>query len=274
MIVHSAVADFRTRYGPWALVAGASEGLGAEFATQLAAKGLNLVLIARREKLLDELGKKLMNDLSIQVRTLQLDLARDDLDSVVAEATSDIDIGLLVYNAATSVISPYFDTPLQDHLNEIAVNCRAPLTLAYILGQQMLKRKRGGIVLMSSLSASQGSALIANYAATKAYNKLLAEGLWEELRMQGVDVLACCPSAVSTPGYLASTPRRSGRLSVSAMTPRAVVAETLAALGKQPVVIPGWTNRLTNVLLQRFFPRKTAIRLMGRVMRSMYHSKT
>ena len=270
---HAAIVSFRARYGPWALVAGASAGLGAEFATQLAERGLNLVLIARRKELLDELGAKLMHDFSIQVRTLQLDLACDDIGSVVAEATSDIDVGLLVYNAAISMIGLYFETALQDHLNEIAVNCRAPLTLAYILGQRMLSRRRGGIILMSSLSSAQGSALISNYAATKAYNRLLAEGLWEELRTQGVDVLACCASAVSTPGYLASTSHHSGRISVSAMTPLAVVAETVAALGKQPIVIPGWTNRLANVLMQRFLPHKTAIKLMGRVMRSMYQRK-
>jgi uncharacterized protein len=270
MMKQTATAAFRARYGPWALVAGASVGLGAEFATQLAAKGLNLVLIARRQQLLDELSAQLMTTYAIEVRTLQLDLAREDIGSLVVEATSDIDISLLVYNAAVSMIGPYFEVALQDHLNEIAVNCRAPLTLAYLLGQHMLKRQRGGIVLMSSLSASQGSALISNYAATKAYNRLLAEGLWEELRTRGIDVLACCPSAVSTPGYLASASRRSARPSVPAMTPRAVVTATLAALGKQPVVIPGWTYRLANVLMQRFLPHKMAISIMGRVMRGMY----
>lgn len=259
-------ADFQTRYGPWALVAGASEGLGAEYARQLAAKGLNLVLIARRQELLETLSTQLIGEYGIQVRNLPLDLARDDLDAVVTEATGDIEIGLLVYNAAVSMIGPYFEIALDDHLREIAVNCRAPLTLAYRFGQLMIKRKRGGIILMSSLGASQGSALISNYAATKAYNKILAEGLWEELRMQGIAVLTCCPSAVSTPGYLASTDRGS----VTPSTPRAVVSETLAALGKQPVVIPGWTNRLANVLMMRVMPHTTAIKLMGRVLRSMY----
>jgi short-subunit dehydrogenase len=260
---------FCSHYGPWAVVAGASAGLGAEFATQLAAKGLHLVLIARRKEMLDELSAKLTQDHSIEVRTLELDLAREDVGSVVEAATSDIDVGLLVYNAAISMIGLYLQTPLQDHLDEIAVNCRAPMTLSYILGQKMLPRRRGGIVLMSSLSSSQGSALITNYTATKAYNRLLAEGLWEELRTQGVDVLACCPSAVSTPNYQASAPR-SGRISASTMTPRAVVAETLTALGKQPIIIPGRSNRLANVFMQRVLPHKTAIKLMGRVMRGMY----
>ncbi|HZU69918.1 MAG TPA: SDR family NAD(P)-dependent oxidoreductase [Ktedonobacteraceae bacterium] len=261
--------DFHARYGPWAVVAGASQGLGAEFATQLAVKKLNLFLIARRKDVLDELAAKLQQDYAVEVRTLELDLAREDAGSVVEAATSDIDVGLLVYNAALSKIGPFLNTSLQDHLDEIAINCRAPMTLAYLFGQKMQQRGRGGIVLLSSLSSSQGSALISSYTATKAYNRLLAEGLWEELRGQGVDVMACCPSAVSTPNYLASAPR-SGRISASTMTPAEVVTETLAALGKQPLIIPGWSNRMANIVMQRVLPHKMAIKLMGRVMRGMY----
>lgn len=259
--------DFRARYGKWALVAGASEGLGAEFAAQLATRGLNLVLIARRKELLEQLGAQLTRAHGIEVRTLPLDLGSEDIGELVEAATGDIEIGLLVYNAAVSMIGPYFEIALADHLQEIAVNCRAPLTLSYLLGQKMLKRRRGGIILMSSLSSSQGSPLIANYSATKAYNRLLAEGLWDELRSQGIDVLACSASSVSTPGYLASAPSRTA---VSAMTPRAVVSETLAALGKKPVVVPGWTNRVANVIMQRLLPHKTTVILMGRVLRGMY----
>lgn len=258
--------DFRARYGPWALVAGASEGLGAEFAAQLATKGLNLVLVARRKELLDQLSAQLTHDHTIEVRTLSLDLAREDAGTVIADATSDIEIGLLIYNAALSLIGPYFEVALEDHLNELAVNCRTPLTLAYLFGQSMVKRRRGGIVLMSSLGGAQGSPLLAHYGATKAYNRVLAEGLWDELRRQGIDVLTSCPAAVSTPGYLASAPRGS----MSALTPRAVVVETLAGLGKRPVVIPGWTYRLANVVMQRLLPRKMTISLMGNVMRRMY----
>jgi uncharacterized protein len=270
---HVKDVDFHTRYGSWALLAGASAGLGAEFAAQLAAKGLNLVLIARRKETLDELATTLIHDYAIEVRTLQLDLGNDDIDTVITAATSDLEIGPLVYNAATVITGPYFEITLQDHLQEIAVNCRGPLTLAYILGQRMLERRRGGMVFMSSLSSFQGSALIANYAATKAYGRVLGEGLWEELRTQGIDVVTCSPSAISTPGYLAGASSRSGRVSSATMTPQEVAAETLAALGKGPVVIPGWGNRLANVLMQRLFPRKMAIGLMGRVMRSMYQER-
>ena len=265
----SAAMDFRVHYGPWAVVAGASAGLGAEFATQLASKGLNLVLIARRKEMLDTLSTQLINNHAVEVRTLELDLARDDIGPVVEAATHDLDVGLLVYNAATSIIGPFFEVPLQKHLDELAVNCRAPLTLAYLLGKRMLNRPRGGIVLMSSLSASQGSALIANYTATKAYSRLLAEGLWEELRKQGIDVLASCPAVVSTPGSQESA-AGSGLGSSTTMTPRAVASDTLAALGKQPIIIPGLSNRLANIVMQRILSHKMAIQIMGRVMRGMY----
>jgi uncharacterized protein len=258
---------FQERYGPWVVVAGASVGLGAEYATQLAAHGLHLVLIARRQEQLKALAKQLISDYHIEVRTIPLDLSRDDIGTVVTDGIKDIEIGLLVYNAATSKIGPFIETTLHDHLEEVAVNCRAPLTLAYLLGQGMLTRGRGGIILMSSLSSSQGTALIANYAATKSYNRILAEGLWDEFRPHGVDVLACCASSVSTPNYLASNP---GRESISAMSPRAVVTETLAALGKRPFVIPGSSNRVANFLMQRILPHQMSIKIIGRVMRNMY----
>lgn len=262
--------DFRVRYGPWAVVAGASAGLGEAYARQLAERGLSLVLIARRKETLDELSVQLMETYAIQARVLALDLASEDVGSVVEEATHDIEVGLLAYNAATSIIGPFFEQPLEKHLNEVAVNCRAPMTLAYLLGKRMVARGRGGIILMSSLASSQGSALIANYTATKAYNRLLGEGLWEELRRQGVDVLVSCPSAVSTPGYIDSTPTSSGRFSASVMTPNATIAETLNALGKGPLIIPGRGNRAANVVMQRILPHTLAIKLMGRVLRGMY----
>jgi uncharacterized protein len=262
--------NFRLHYGPWALVAGASKGLGAEYATQLAGKGLNLVLVARGEEALQSLATRLAGQYAVQVRPLSLDLADEASIDQIVEQTADLEIGLLIYNAAYSAIGPFFEIPLEDHLRELATNTRAPLALAYQLGQHMLPRKKGGMILMSSLSAMQGSAFISNYAATKAYNQVLGEGLWEELRSQGIDVLACLPSAISTPNYLDSLENKAGKAPVSATSPQAVVAETLAALGKRPFIIPGYGNRLAAFFMQRLLPRTAAIRLMGRVLRSMY----
>ena len=262
------ITSFRDRYGPWALVAGASKGLGAEFAAQLAARGLNLVLVARRADAMASLAAKLTADHGVQTRRVPLDLARADAASIIAAETRDIEIGLLVYNAALSIVGRFFDQPLEAHLKEIDTNCRAPLALAYTLGQQMVARQRGGIILLSSLSAMQGAALIANYTATKAYNLLLAEGLWDELREEGIDALAVMPSSVDTPSAQTRAPSRPSP--VAALPPRVVVAETLAALGKQSSAIPGRTNRVAAFLMRRLLPRRVAITLMGRTMRAMY----
>ncbi len=259
--------DFRAKYGPWAIVAGASagasSGVGAEYAAQLAARGLNLVLIARRQAQLDALATELATRRHIETRTISLDLARADVGDVVAQTTADLDVGLLVYNAGLPPVGTFLGQPLATHLDEIAINCRAPMILAYTLGQRLRARGRGGVILMSSLSAGQGSALIANYAATKAYNLILAEGLWAELRAQGVDVLACAPSAIAAPAA-------NGKAPGGATAPRVVVAEALAALGRQPSVIPGLGNRLAGVVMRRLLPRRTAISVISNVMRRMY----
>lgn len=254
-------------------MAGASAGLGAAFAEQIAAQGLQVVLVARRQDVLEQVGAHLGSAYGVQVRTIALDLARDDAAAQVAAATEGLDIGLLVCNAAYSAIGPFLERSLDDHLKEIATNCRTPLSLAYTFGQPMVRRGRGGIILMSSLSAMQGSALIANYSATKAYNLLLAEGLWEELRGAGVDVLACRAGAISTPNYLASlarTGRPAARPPMGTLPAEAVVAETLASLGRGASVTPGFSSRAAAFVMGRVMPRGLAIRLMGRVLRGLY----
>ncbi len=258
--------NFRVRYGPWAVVAGASVGLGAEFATQLAAQGLNLVLIARRTELLDALAAKLKAEYGIQTRTLALDLTSENAAAEIIERTSDLEIGLLVYNAGLSLVGPFFGRALEDHLREVNINCRTPLMLVYTLGAKMLARKRGGILLLSSLSALQGSAFISNYTATKAYELILAEGLWEELRREGIDVLAVMPGAVSTPHSLEDG--RNGGVPPS--SPHAVATAALAALGKGPRVVPGFGYRLSGFVMQRLLPRKLALGIIGHMMREMY----
>jgi short-subunit dehydrogenase len=174
------------------------------------------------------------------------------------------------YYAAYSAIGSFFQRPLEDHLLELDTNCRTPLALVHAFGQRMLRRGRGGILLMSSLSAQQGSSYIANYSATKAYNWILAEGLWDELRRQGVNVLVVCAEAISTPNYSASAPSQTSRLSGAATTPKTVVASALAGLGKGPEVVPGLGFRLSAFVMQHLLPRKLAVRIMDNILRNMY----
>ena len=265
--------EFQRKYGPCAVVAGASEGLGAQFAEQLARRGLDLVLVARRAELLETLAARLRQEYHVEVLELPLDLASPYAPAQIVRATAALDVGLLVYNAAFSAVGSFLETPVEDHLKEIDTNVRTPLLLIHAFGLRFANRRRGGILLMSSLSAFQGSAMISNYSATKAYSLLLGEGLWEEWRELGIDALVCLGSAIKTPGYLASRPRQPFLFAPPASEPQEVAAAALNALGTQPSVIPGTGNRLSSFFMRRLLPRKAAIRMMGRVMRGMYPRK-
>ena len=263
-------ADFTARYGPWAIVAGASEGIGASYAEELAARGLNLILVARRNELLQTLATKLSTTYNIETKIMPLDLAASDAVDQIAEHTKDIEIGLLIYNAAFSAIGSFLERPIEDHIKEINTNAFTPLKLIYVFAQQMLARGRGGIVLMSSLSAFQGSAYISTYAATKAFNIVLAEGLWEEWRERGLDVLVCVAGAVKTPNYVASEPERTGGIGDMTMDSDQIVHEALNALGKGPYIIPGRMNRISSIIMRHLLPRKAAVKFMGRILKNMY----
>jgi short-subunit dehydrogenase len=258
-------ADFKTRYGTWALVAGASEGLGAAFARQIGARGLNVVLVARRAELLAQLATEIRAG-GVEVKTLALDLGAPDLEARLVEATRDLEIGLVVYNAAYSLIGDFVKQDLASKLRVVDVNCRGPIVVAHTLGVPMAARGRGGLILMSSLAGTQGSPHLSTYAASKAFNLVLGESLWDELGASGVDVLTCRAGATRTPNYVASQPRSAG---APIMEPEAVAAEALAALGKKPSMIPGFANRAAAAFMG-LLPRKAAIRLMGNATRKMY----
>lgn len=260
------MSAFRERYGPWALVAGASEGLGEAFARQLAARGLRLLLVARRAGPLEALAAELRAAHGGEVRTAALDLGRPDLLAALEPHLAGLEIGLLVQNAAASALGPFLERPLEEHLAVLDVNCRAPLLLAHRLGREMVRRGRGGILLMSSLAGGQGNGWVVSYAASKAFDTVLAEGLWAELGAAGVDVAACRAGVILTPAYLATGPRGS----VPALAPGPVAAAALAALGRGPTAIAGRLNRLVAFVLARLLPRRTAVGIMSRATRRLY----
>jgi len=265
------VAAFAERYGPYALVAGASEGIGRAFATELAASGVHLVLVARRESPLALLSEQLRAAHRIDVRTVCSDLADEAAAGGIVDACRGCDIGLLVYNAADSSVGRFLDTPPSAHLRSIDVNVRGPVLLAHAFGGAMAARGRGGIVLMSSLTAFQGTPLVATYGATKAFNLVLAEGLWAELAERGVDVLACCAGATLTPGYARVTPDRPvSMFAPKPQDPRDVAREAIGALGRRSVIITGKGNRLASFLMRRVFTRRFAVTTMTKAMKARY----
>lgn len=261
---------FSEKYGSWGIIAGASEGLGAEYAGQLAARGLNLVLIARRMERLKSLAATLASQYGIRTKCLEVDLSNVDAAEQIVSQTMDLDIGLLVYNAAFSAIGPFHEQSMDAHMRELHTNIHSPFKLIYLLSQHFLDRGRGGILLMSSLSAYQGSAYISTYAATKAFTIVLAEGLWEEWRTRGVDVLVCVSGAIRTPNTLASQPRKTGGIADQMMDPAQVAEEALNALGRQPYVIPGRMNRFASFFMRHLLPRKVGIKFMGKTLKEMY----
>lgn len=256
---------FASKYGPWAVVAGASEGLGAAFATALAERGLHLLLLARREAHLQAVAERLRASTKVEVRTEVCDLAHADLPDTLEALTSSIDIGLAVYNAAHAPVGDLVDRPVADLLKVVDVNVRGPLVFARTLAPKMVARGRGGIVLMSSLAGYQGAPRIAAYAASKAFNVVLGESLWSELRSHGVDVVVASAGAIRTPGYAKTASKDApGTLDASA-----VANVTLDALGRGPVVVPGSVNRIARFVLGRILPRRAAIGIFARSTRDL-----
>jgi short-subunit dehydrogenase len=253
-------SGFAERYGPWALVAGASEGLGAAFARALAERGLNLVTVARRQPLLEALGEGLSTSFGVEVRCVGGDLGERSFLESLQETCAGLEVGLVVYNAAHAPIGEFASASLDDLLCVTAVNIQAPVTLVRGLLRGMIGRGRGGVILMTSLAGNQGSPNIATYAASKAFIRVLAEGLWYELKDKGVDVIACCAGAVRTPGYSGAA---AGKDAPGTLDPEQVVEQALQALGRGPMVIPGRLNRFATVLMSRVLSRRRAISIMA-----------
>lgn len=267
-------SQFAHRYGPWALIAGGSEGIGRSFALELAARGLNLMLVARRQEPLAATAQEIRARFDVQVTAHALDLTAPDLGQRLGEAVGEREAGMLVYNAgATHGAGLLHDLPLDKALALVHLNCVGPLTLVHRLGAQMRARGRGGIILLSSMSALAGGGYVATYSATKAFDRILAEGLWWELGAFGVDVLGLLAGATATPAMARSSVRfdRAGtpagdaamqKLTIVPMSPDDVAREALEHLGQGPTWIAGEKNRATAERLKHT-PREEVIRLMS-----------
>jgi short-subunit dehydrogenase len=251
------------RYGPWAVVTGASDGIGRAFAQRLAEAGVNVVLVARRAELLDALAAELAATHGVQARAIPADLATEAGVGEIVERTQHLDVGLLVAAAGLGTSGPFVDANLAEELAMIDVNCRAVASLTHAFARRFVLRRRGGIVLMSSLVAFQGVPRAANYAATKAYVQSFAEALRLELKPFGVDVIATAPGPVHS-GFAVRASMTMGL----AQKPRVVATATLDALGRVGTVRPGWLAKLLELSL-KLLPRWGRVRMMAIVMTGM-----
>lgn len=259
---------FVERYGPWAFVAGGSDGIGEGFARELAARGLNLILLGRRESVLVETASAIREEHGVDVQSIVADLTANDLMERVIAQTGDLEVGLLVYNAGAVHGAKFFlDQPIEHSLGLVALNCRGPLLLAHHFGAAMRARGRGGIILMSSMAALSGSSYTATYAATKSFDLILAEGLWHEMQPVGVDVMCVLAGATRTPSVLKSTPEFESFPGI--MEPTDVARGALASLGKGPCWVAGETNRTVSQAV-RAAPRVEIINAMSAAAAQIY----
>jgi len=257
--------EFKERFGPWALVVGAAEGLGAAFAEALAEVGLGLVLVDRKLQELQITADRLRTMYPVDVKEVVVDLADQHFLAQIMAATKGLEIGLLIANAALGEVGPFTESDLNTLLACIDVNVKAPLKLTHTYGKEMMQRKKGGIILLASNAAYQGSPYVANYAATKAYNLILGEGLWFEFARHGVDAMAFAPGATNTPGLRKAKPGlEEGKKSRGVMQPEDAAMAALAALGKTPSVRPGLWSTLETFFMTRLLNRRHAIKLAGR----------
>jgi len=265
-------ADFAARYGPWALVAGASEGLGEAFAELLASGGLNLVLVARRGGVLDDVAARLERAYSRQVRCVVGDLGTAETIQTVVDETSGLDLGLVVYNAAYAPLGPFADIELERTEQAVTVNILGPTRLLHAVLPALRSRTSAGIVLMSSLAGETGGPGLAAYSATKAFTTIFGQSLWRELREEGVDVTVCVAGATRTPGLAGASGGAASREAPGTLDPAAVARAALRGLGRRPVVVPGTVNRIARFFMRRVFSVKTALAIMASSTDNLRHN--
>lgn len=257
---HSAAGtgSFAAKYGPWGLVTGAAQGLGAAFAEGLAKRGLNVVLADVQADRVREQSEAVQRAYGVETLALTVDLAQRNFMETLRAQTQTLEIGLLVCNAGIGGQGLFLHRDVVAMLREIDVNCAAPLMLAHGFGGDMAARGHGGIVFVSSGSALQGSPVFASYAASKAYDLILGEALWYELRRDGVDVLAFIPGPTNTPGLRSTHPELPEGVSTDRIKLPGPTAEAaLRALGRGPIAArdPAFNRRIGR--------RRSAVERMG-----------
>jgi short-subunit dehydrogenase len=258
--------SFAGKYGPWAVVAGASDGVGAAFAEGLADRGVNVVLLARRQAVLDEVAAGIEARTGVRTRTVAVDLVHADATKVIAEATADLHVGFLVYCAgADPSFQPFLANPVSTAEAMIQRNCTVPVQLCHHFAPAMVDRGSGGIVIFGSGAGFVGAPNMVAYGASKAFDMVFAEALWAELHDKGVDVLGLILGKTDTPA-LRRLERDLGTTTADEQPADAarveeVVAEAFDNLSNGPTRLVGDAMRAGMQMLTSL-PRNDAVQLM------------
>jgi short-subunit dehydrogenase len=254
------IIRIQNKYGKWALITGASSGIGLAMAERLAEIGLNLVINSRNEKKLQDIAEKLSEKNRIEVLHVAADVSTNEGIEKVIEASKNREIGLFIPSAGFGTSGNFVDSSLQEELNMLRVNAEAVLSLTHYFSQLFVNQKRGGIIFLSSIVAFQGVPYASNYAATKAYIQSLAESLAVELKPHGVDVLAAAPGPVAS-GF----EKRANMKMGNALKPAELSVPILKALGRKTNVLPGLLTKVLTYSI-RATPRRAKIQIMKMVM--------
>jgi len=252
---------FKEKYGPWAIVTGASAGIGKEIVKQVAREGLNVVIIARRENLLDDLKQEIERNYHVKVRSIAMDLLEPEAIKMLDEETKNLDVGLIIPNAGMELSGEFVDGDMQKNTALVQLNALVPMQIANVFGKRLKERGKGGILFLSSLFGYQGIPYVANYAASKAYILTLGEALNVELSPYGVDVAVLSPGLTATE-MSANMNVDFKKMPIFSMHPSRAACIGLRTLGKKTTVVPGLLNKIY-AWENRFIPRTWPVKLFG-----------
>lgn len=257
----------REKYGEWALVTGASAGIGEAFARYLARAGMDVILVARRRERLEALAAHLTQQHGVQALAVPLDLTDAHFMEALTERVGDREVGVLVNNAGYGSTGRFLERDPAGEADMVRVNCWAPVALTHHFVRPMVARRKGAILFLSSVVAYQPTPFMTTYAATKAFNLFLGEGLWYELRKYHIDVLALSPGTTATEFHQVAHMARGPVVA----SPERVVETAMRALGRKPSVVDGTINRLL-AFAHRLLPRRTTLSLAGRII-GLFHAR-
>jgi len=258
----------KDKYGSWALITGASSGIGEEFARHLASHGLNLILVARRKDRLEKIASDLKKENGVEIAVVQIDLKNENFLDKLKEITDDKEIGILINNAGFGSNGEFIDVDSNLEADMVKVNCLAPTILTHHFVKPMVQRRKGAIIFLGSVVACQPTPYMTTYAATKVFNAYLGDALWYELKKYNIDVLTLNPGGTNTEfqrianASTGPTPR----------TTKQVVDTAIKALGNKPGVIDGFLNKLMGIS-SRFGSRKTVVKISGLITKKLYTKK-
>ena len=258
--------NWQERYGEWALVTGASSGLGADFVRQLAEKRMNIILTARRIDMMDALAREVEDAYGVKTQVIGQDLIEPDAVEIIKNSVKEKEVGILVNNAGYGALGRFHENDMDYQVNMVRLNCIAPVSLTGAFIDDMVEGGKGAVIFLASTAAYQGVPYFSVYSATKAFNLLIAEGLWGEYKKLGVDVMALSPGYTSTEFQShANVEQRRGPK--PAKSPD-VVKLALNKLNKRASVIHGTINYM-GAFIGRLLPRKAAVTIGGAIMKMM-----